>query len=108
MPSQHEISPGDIYEREYIEDSEDENDHMEVDTKTKQHDQFQKEAAHGTDHIVEKHKELANEKEDTLMAMIKSQTALIESLQATIRDLQAEMRRMRQSEGDGNQSDSGL
>ena len=74
----------------------------------RQHDQPQGEAANSTGHIDQQHRELANERENNLVAMSKTQTALIESLQTTIRELQAEMSRMRQSGNDGNQSGSGF
>ena len=109
---QHEISPGEIYGREYGDDSDiaddEENADMEVEIPkngmggqtleqgmpssspqhTGQQQAAQQDANSGQ-----------RESDSTLMAMFRQQTLLIESLQATIAGLQAELQRMREANG---------
>ena len=95
---QHEISPGDIYDREYFEDEaddeeEDEAKPMDVDTAKKQPSEQQ-----------------ASQQQMSAASLPPSSDqppkgetdALIESLHVTIRDLQAEVAKLRQEKADSD------
>ena len=106
---QHEISPGDIYDREYFEDEaddeeEDEVKPMEVDTAKKQpsEQQANQKQISAASLPPSSDQTPKGDKDAAFMAMMASQTALIESLQLTIKNLQAEVAKLRQEKADGD------
>ena len=106
---QHEISPGDIYDREYFEDEaddeeEDEVKPMEVDTAKKQpsEQQANQKQISAASLPPSSDQTPKGDKDAAFMAMMASQTALIESLQLTIQNLQAEVAKLRQEKADGD------
>ena len=106
---QHEISPGDIYDREYLEedadsDEEDETKPMEVDMARKQLDEQQpsQQQANAAAQSSGSNQAPKADKDAALVAMMTTQAALIESLHATIRELQAEVAKLRQEKADSD------
>ena len=106
---QHEIAPGDIYDRDYAEDDEDDDEEARdggnMDVDPPKHDDEMQQSPQQSHVSTQQQPPAANiqsegsnaqaDSEASLRALLQQQLQLIQTLQATIANLQQEMQRMR-------------